>query len=207
LTPTIADSQVKGTIQNVPLPRYGNLSDPSITPDNTSIPSPDLAEPPDQYLILLDNGTTVEQTYEIIIATTKPTHTADPSTSLHSERMAGIPSCFQNKAKVTYDHNGAYHKGFIHHSLLDGFHFVVKRNLRSTKVDWSIPLPNFKQNWTTLVAKDILLSDHTTISSFLAAAYKNTAPSANFVSGKNLLSPCPPSLSKARHPSNLDHKV
>jgi hypothetical protein len=45
------------------------------------------------------------------------------------------------------------------------------------------------------------------VSSFLRSNTANNAPSANFVSAKNLLQPCPPSLLKALHPSNPDRDV
>ena len=45
------------------------------------------------------------------------------------------------------------------------------------------------------------------VSSFLKASTSNNAPSANFISAKNLLSPCPPSLKTALHPSNPDKQV
>ena len=105
------------------------------------------------------------------------------------------------------DHNGSFHKGYIHLSPEGGFHFAVRKNARSIKIDWSVPLPNFKQNWTTLLGDDILFPNHTTISSFLKSNTSNNAPKASFVSAKNLLSPCPPSLAKALHPSNPDRHV
>ena len=83
----------------------------------------------------------------------------------------------------------------------------MRRNIRSTKVDWSVPLPDFKQHWTTLVGDDILFPGHTTVSSFLKSATADTAPSANFLSAKNIFFPCPPSLSKALHPLNPDRQV
>jgi hypothetical protein len=105
------------------------------------------------------------------------------------------------------DHNGTYHKGYTQFTPEGGFHFVVRRNARSTKVDWSVPLPNFKQNWTTLLGDDVLFPSHSTVSSFLRANSSNNAPKASFVSAKNLLSPCPPSLAKAIHPTNPDRHV
>jgi len=79
--------------------------------------------------------------------------------------------------------------------------------MRSVKIDWSLPLPNFKQSWTTLASEDILIPGHSTVSSFLRSQTSNSAPSAKFVSAKNLMSPCPPSLIKAIHPSNPDRQI
>ena len=105
------------------------------------------------------------------------------------------------------DHNGSFHKGFLQHSPSSGFQFVVKRNLRSSRVDFVVPLPNLRQTWSSLVGDNILIPGHSTVSSFLRPNSANNAPSANFVSAKNLLNPCPPSLLKALHPSNPDRDV
>ena len=93
------------------------------------------------------------------------------------------------------------------HSPEAGFRFDIRRHPRSTKVEKSVPLPNFKQTWTTLVGDDIIIPGHSTVSSFLRPSSSNNAPSANFVSAKNLVSPCPPSLKQALHPSNPDRHV
>ena len=88
-----------------------------------------------------------------------------------------------------------------------GFRFEVRRNPRSRKADWSTPLPSFKQQWPNLLGKDILIPGHSTVHNFLKPSSSNNAPSANFVSAKNLLSLCPPSLKIALHPSNPDRQV
>jgi hypothetical protein len=105
------------------------------------------------------------------------------------------------------DCRGAYHKGYLHYCPVQGFQFVVKRTARSAKIDCSEPLQDLPQHWTTLCAENILLPGHGTISSFLRPNSSNNAPSANFVLAKNLLHPCPPSLAKALHPSNLDRET
>ena len=105
------------------------------------------------------------------------------------------------------DYQGSFHKGYLKHSPEGGFRFEVRRNPRSRQADWSTPLPQFKQSWTTLVGEDILIPGHSTVSSFLKASTSNNAPSANFISAKNLLNPCPPSLKTALHPSNPDKQV
>jgi hypothetical protein len=130
-----------------------------------------------------------------------------PTTSDLTHPFDGLPYFLSNGSKVTLDQNGAFHKGFIHHSPDTGFQFVVKRNLRSTKIDFTVPLPNFKQNWSTLVGDDVLIPGHSTVSSFLEPNLSNNQPSAIHVSAKNLLNPCPPSLIKALHPSNPDRDV
>ena len=106
------------------------------------------------------------------------------------------------------DHKGGFHKGYINHSPENGFQFIVRRNARSIKVDFSVPLPNFKQHWTTLLGDDRLFPGHLTVISFLklSTSDKNASP-LNYVSAKHLLSSCLPSLYKALDTSNSDRQV
>jgi hypothetical protein len=119
---------------------------------------------------------------------------------------AGIPSCYLHQdAKITFEHDEVYHKGYLNYSLTTGFEFVVRQNLCSKKVDFTVPLPNFDHNWTLLLADETLLLGHTSVSSFLPRNVYHNAPSAHHVSAKNLLNPCPPSRLKALYPSNSNH--
>jgi hypothetical protein len=125
------------------------------------------------------------------------------ATEGHTNPFAGLPAFLSDGSKVTIDHNGAFQKGFLHYSPSAGFHVAIGRNLQSNKIDFTILLPSFRQNWSSLVGDNILLPGHTTVSSFLRSNTSNNAPSANFVSAKNLLHPCPPSLLKALYPTHL----
>ena len=104
-------------------------------------------------------------------------------------------------------HKGAFHKGYINYSPETGFQFIVRRNARSRKVDFSVTLTDFKQHWTTLLGDDRLFTGHSTVRSLLRLATSNkNAPSLNYVSDKHLLYPCPPSLCKALVYSTLTDK-
>ena len=105
-------------------------------------------------------------------------------------------------------HTGALHKGYINYSPKVGSQFIARRNARSRKVDFTVKLPDFKQNWTNLLRDDRLFPGHFRVSSFLKSATPcKNAPSLNYISAKHLLSPCPPYIFKALDPSNPDHKV
>ena len=58
------------------------------------------------------------------------------------------------------DHKGVFHKGFIHYYPEFGFQFSVRRNTRSQKIDLTVSIPDFKQNWTTLIGDNILFPVH-----------------------------------------------
>eukprot|EP00956_Cyclotella_meneghiniana_P012602 scaffold17913_cov36-Cyclotella_meneghiniana.AAC.1 len=174
----------RGTIQHVPMPL------------------PAVLEPTAELRVRVR---LVELTFADLLspATETPVNPASPTTV-----WEGIPSHYLHQnAKITYEHEGTYLKGYLSYTEHDGFEFVVRRNARSKKVDFKVPLPDFSRTWTTLLAEERLLFGHTTVSSFLRRDTYNNAPSANHVSAKNLINPCPPSLSKALHPSNPDRHV
>ena len=158
------------------------------------------------YVVALDTGGTIEVSFEDLIKPGRSdqppqANTPDPSV------FDGMPHFLRVGSKITMDHDGAFHKGYLNYTADGGFRFEVRRNARSLKTVLEVPLPDFKQHWTTLIGENIIIPGHTTVSSFLRPTTSNNAPSARHVSAKNLLSPCPPSLLKAIHPSNPDRKI
>jgi hypothetical protein len=147
----------------------------------------------------MDEGMTKELPFSNLIGPQSPNPAQVPSTVTS---FAGLPTFFAQGSKVTLDHEGSHHKGFVVHSPKTSYYFGVKSILCSTKVDFTVPLLDFHQHWPTLVGNNIIIPGHTTVSSFLCPNSSNNAPSLNFVSAKNLLNPCPPSLQKALHLSN-----
>ena len=106
------------------------------------------------------------------------------------------------------NHKGDFHKGYINYSPETIFQFIVRKIARSRKVDFSVPLPDFKQHWTTLLVDDILFTGHSMVSSSLRSATSGkNSPSLNYVSAKHLISPCPSSLCKVFCFSNPDRQV
>ena len=192
----------RGTVQNVPIPVSPLVDTSIVTPEGTIEHDQDRQ----LYTILLDDNTTKELTYDDLLQPPTSVPPVDPTSP--STVWAGIPSRYLHQdAKITLEHEGAYHKGYLNYSPESGFEFIVRRNLRSKKIDFKVPLPDFSRTWTSLLAEETLLFGHTTVSSFLRPGSYNNAPSANHVSAKNLLNPCPPSLTKALHPSNPDRHV
>ena len=83
---------------------------------------------------------------------------------------------------------GAFHKGYIRYSPEFGFHFTVQQNERSQKIYFTVPLRNFKQNRTTLIGDDLLLTGHSTAISFLKPAMTSkNHPPLNFTFVRHLL--------------------
>eukprot|EP00804_Cyclotella_cryptica_P030371 CCRYP_011900-RA/>CCRYP_011900-RA protein AED:0.20 eAED:-0.11 QI:0/0/0/1/1/1/3/0/1923 len=198
------DVPIKGTITNIPTPSTSPLLQTAAHTSDSSLPDSSSLSP-SRYTILLDNGTTTECDFEEL-APSEQKQLHPPSSSFPNP-FRSLPSWLQQDSKVTLDCRGAFHKGYLHYCPVQGFLFVVKRTAKSAKIDWTEPLHDLPQHWTTLCADNTLLPGHNTISSFLKPNSSNNAPSAHFVSAKNLLHPCPPSLVKALHPSNPDRDI
>ena len=198
-----------GTIKNIPIPVSPILkcaASPSPEQsDNGSISTEIQESPP--YVILLDSGTTVEKSYDDLIQAGRD-DASPPKSTINTAALEGIPHFLCYDSKVMMGHKGEFHKGCINYPPEFGFQFKFRRNSRSRKIDFTVPLPDFKQHWTTLLGDNILFPGHSTVRSFLkSATYFKNEPSLNYFSAKNLLSPCTPSLCKSLDPSNPDRQV
>ena len=121
------------------------------------------------YVILLDYGTTVDKSYDGLIQAGRDdaSHSKSPS---NAAALDGIPHFLLHDSKVTMDHKGASHKGCINYYPEFGFQFIVRWNAKSRKIDFTVPLPDFKHHCTTLLGDDRLFPGHSTVSSFLKSA-------------------------------------
>ena len=146
------------------------------------------------YIVTLYDGTMTTVKFEDLVKETSPTNPA--STSIH-KAFEGLPHFLRLRSKITTDHAGIFHKGFLGYTNEGGYTFDGRRTERSTKRDWMVPLSQFKQNWTNLVGNKIIILGHSTVSSFLKPSTSSNAPSTNFVSAKTLLGQYP-SLFAAR---------
>ena len=191
-------SSVKGTISNVPLPF---LDTPAVSASDAD------ADQSTTYTILLDSGVTIEKQFHELAPSLTNSPSAELSSSPTTSPFDSLPAILQRNSKITIDHQGAFHKGYLDHSPEGGFMFVSKCAASSKKILWSVPLPDFSRQWYSMVGENIIIPGHSTVSTFLRPNSSNNAPSANHVSAKNLMNPCPPSLLKALHPSNPDRLV
>jgi hypothetical protein len=111
--------------------------------------------------------------------------------------------------KITYEHEGQYHKGFL--GLPDGvYQFVYKSHVNKRKEDWSVPLPNLPSTWVDLCVEGILLPghiSHTFLCSPVSQQQTMFDPVASFVSALNLHKECPPTLLKALADSHPDRAI
>ena len=164
------NAPARGTINNISITASSILkcaASPSIEhSDKKSISSNKQESPP--YVIILDYGTTFEKSYDNLIQDSRD-DTSPPKSPSNAAALEGIPHFLFHDPKVTIDHKWEFHKGYINYSPEGGFQFLVRRNLRSRKVDFSVPLPDFKHHWTNLLGDNRFYPDHYTVRSFLKA--------------------------------------
>ena len=138
------DAPASDAIKNIPIPVSPILkcaASPSIEPSEQDSISSDTQQAP-PYVILLDSGTTVEKSYDKLIKDSKD-DTSTPKSPSNATDLEGIQHFLRHDFRGTMDHKGEFHKGYIKYSPENGFQFIVRRNARSRKVDFSVPLPDF----------------------------------------------------------------
>ena len=156
------------TINNIPIPlppilKY--VSPPSTEQSyNGSISTEPQESPP--YVIILYSRTTVKKSYYKLIQA--GCYDASPSKSTsNAAALEVIPNFLCHYSKVTMDHKGSFHKVYINYYPEFLFQLIVRRNARSRKMYFTVPIPDFKQHCTTLLGDDIVFPGHSTVSSFL----------------------------------------
>ena len=158
-----------GTIVDIPM-------DPTISP---------------QYLVQFNDGTTKSiPASKMALLIPKPCNS--PSNLSHL-----LPPFLCLNSKMTFEHKGQYHKGYLLKTPDGPFCFSYKSHNNKKQPDWSIPLPNLTTNWYELCMDRILIPGHSSCS-FLRDK------SANFVSTVLLLCECPRSLLSALAPTPPD---
>ena len=88
------------------------------TLEQDSITSGNQTPPP--YVILLENGITVKISYDDIIKDSQD-DTWTPKSPSNAAALEVIPHFLRHDSKVTMDHKGGFHKGFINYSPENGF--------------------------------------------------------------------------------------
>ena len=186
LDPT-SNRLLAGTVMDIPL--SGMVSDSSDAP---------------QYTVLFDDGTTasVPLTDMAGLIPSPPVCDAIVDAS-HTQ----LPPFLQLNSKITYEHEGQYHKGYL--GVRNGiYRFMFKSHVNKRKEDWGVDLPDLLRNWVDLCVEGVLVPGHVS-HSFIRVSPESTTfdPVASFVSAVNLHRDCPPSLIKALADSHPDRAV
>ena len=155
------DALARGNINNIQIPVSPILkcaASPSTEQSDDGFISTELPESP-LYVILLDYVTTVEKSYDDLLQAGQDDPSPYKSTN-NATALVGIPHFLCHDSKLTMYRKGSLHKGYINCSPGFGFDFIVRRNARSRKIDFTIPLTDLKNIWTTLLGDDIFFSGH-----------------------------------------------
>jgi hypothetical protein len=154
-----------------------------------------------QYLVLFEDGSTKSVSAKDMpsFIPKPPTTPSDPSSS-HL-----LPPFLCINSKISFDHEGQYHKGYLTKSPDGEYLFAYKSHVNKKQPDLTVPLPNLPTTWQDLCAKGILYPGHS-ISS-LTRDTTSSSTLANFVSAASLLCECPCSLLTALTPTNPDRET
>ncbi len=108
------------------------------------------------YIISFDNGTTDSIPLRNMASMIPP---PPVDVGLLDSTESALPPFLRLNSKITYKHEGQYHKGFL--GQRDGcFWFVYKSHVNKQKEDWSVPLPNLTSTWVDMCVEGIFLPGH-----------------------------------------------
>ncbi len=120
-----------------------------------------------------------------------------------------LPQFLWLSSKITYKHNGTYHKGYL--GLQDGVYcFVFKSHVNKHKEDWGINPPNLPTTWVDMCIKGLLIPGHVSHNFLYSSASPQQLtfdPIALFVSAVNLHRDCPLTLLRALADSHPDREI
>jgi hypothetical protein len=185
-----------GTVLDVPL---------SMAPSDSS-----------SYQILFDNGTSasISLTDMPSLILDPPIPMSAPVDSLSEDSFSLLLPFLSVNSWITYEHEGAYHKGFLTCKPCGVYHFRFKTHVKKKSEDWGVDLPNLPFNWADLCTEGVLVSGHVvhsflcpsspSVSLVLASPPSTFDPVASIVSVINLHWHCPPSLLQALAMSHPD---
>lgn len=174
---------------------------------------------PLSYQVLFDNGTSASIPLSEMASSlpAPPLPVPDTSAPSHDGSSSLLPPFLSINSRITYEHDGAYHKGFLTRSSSGMYRFSFKTHVKKKSEDWGVDLPNLPYTWVDLCTEGILVPGHVA-HSFLrgssgsdlsptSASQSTFDPVANIVSAINLHRDCPPSLLQALASSHPDRKV
>ncbi len=108
--------------------------------------SPDSPPSKLSYTILFNNGTTASIPLQDMASLIPPPPVDPlPNGDLSSSQDSPLLPFLQLNSKITYEHDGQYHKGYLmkHNGC---YQFSFKSHVNKQKKDWGINLPNLVMN-------------------------------------------------------------
>ncbi len=168
------------------------------------------------YQILFDNGMTASIPLAEMASIILPppiSDTPSPEPSL-DEASSLLPPFLVVGSRITYKHDGTYHKGYLMKKSCGTYCFSFKIHVKKKHEDWGVDLPHLPFIWVDLWTEGILLPSQA-VHSFIRMTDSLSSTSSNLpstfdpfaiiVSAVNLHRDCPPSLLQAltTHPDHV----
>ena len=98
----------------------------------------------------MESGFNVKKNYGELIKSGRDNNSTSPYPNF-TNTLKGIPHFLPQDSKVTMEHKGSFHKGYIHLSPELGFQIAVSGNTLSHEIDFIVQIPDFlKLNYTPL---------------------------------------------------------
>jgi hypothetical protein len=171
------------------------------------------------YQILFNNGTSASISLtdmpSLIPAPAVPM--SAPVDSSSEDSFSLLPPFLSVHSRITYEHEGTYHEGFLTRKPCGVYRFSFKTCVKKKSEDWGVDLPNLPFNWVDLCTKGILVPGHVAhsflcpllplVSLVLASPPSTFDPVASIISAINLHWDCPPSLLQALAMSHPDREL
>ncbi len=133
--------------------------------------SDDSSDPSYSYTILFDNGTSASIPLREM-ASIIPKLPVDIDSSDSQDSL--LPPFLRLDSKITYEHDGQYHKGFL--DKRQGiYRFIFKSHANKCKEEWGVDLPNLPTTWVNLCVEGIFVPGHVS-HSFLCSSTSFTNP-------------------------------
>jgi hypothetical protein len=83
-----------------------------------------------------------------------------PTDLPHDGSSTLLPPFLSVNSWITYEHDGAYHKGFLTRKTCGMYWFSFKTHVKKESEDWGVDLPNLSHNWVDLCTEGILVPGH-----------------------------------------------
>jgi hypothetical protein len=114
------------------------------------------------YQVLFDNGTSASIPLgDMASLISSPPVLGDaPSTSSSDNDSSLLPPFLQVGSRITFEHDGEYHKGFLMRNTSGTYRFSFKTHFKKKSEDWGVDIPNLPFTWVNLCSEGILLPGH-----------------------------------------------
>jgi hypothetical protein len=170
------------------------------------------------YLILFDNGTSAHIPLADMasLIPSPPVSGIGPDNSSSDDDSSLLPPFLWVGSRITYEHDGEYHKGFLVRNTDGMYRFSFKTHVKKKSEDWGVNIPNLPFTWVDLCTEGVLLPGHVAHSCIRSSSHdllisspppSTFDPVANIVSAVNLHRDCPPSLLQALASTHPDREV